>query len=397
MTRPGDTVLILGVEGIATVISTREPVLGQKCIIIPDGTGGNIAIKPFNTYDHDEGVAMPLPCGSAGYVVSEPPNYLPPSFESGVPMSCQQGQPSTNGWTCSSGCPINPSTHPTPGETCRRAYGLPLLWTDENACTHSLGSGSWRANKEYHWDVTLDYYGCRSRCYQIYEDGTPQGYKVYCPLYGKETVVGHYMSDGHTSGTTYPNGCYKTSNRYVKRIRKVAILDGQIVDAFYSYACNGPKTVCPRFNGGSGTPFPVCGIKGANDKGPSFSPGQKPAGCKNHAHLSFDGWVIPGGEETVSTKRCDLTKATEGIRSNSDGGIVCKFFSPSGQIGQTVNSGDVRLPISPDTPNQYGKAGSILSASATISIPGSISSDYTRVPSRQQKSGTACIFTIGRY
>ncbi len=398
MTRLGDTVLILGVEGIATVISTREPVLGQKCIIIPDGTGGNIAIKPFNTYDHDEGVAMPLPCGSAGYVVSEPPNYLPPSWENGFPMSCQQGEPQTNGWTCSSGCPINPSTHPTPGETCRRAYRLPLLWTDANACTHSLGSGSWRANKIYHWDVTITYYGCGSkRCYQIYEDGTPQGYKVYCKLYGTETAVAYQMVGGVTSGTKSPKGCYNTNNRFAKRSWKAAVLDGQLVDAFYSYACNGPKTVCPRFNGGSGTPFPVCGIKGANDKGPSFTgPGSKPSGCRYQAYLGFDGWVVPGGEQNTSTG-CVLGKASEGGRNLSDGNIRCKFMSPTGTMADMSGAGDVRFPISPTNTNGFGKAGSSLGVNANISIGGYTSGDYTRLPVRQTKTGNVKAMTIGRY
>lgn len=401
MARIGEQVLAFTYEGRTSgmvAISMREPAVGDKVVVMGADGGGSVAIKPFHAYAGDDGLGVPLPCGTGVSLVGEPPNYLPPSFESGVPMSCQQGQPSTNGWTCSSGCPINPSTHPTQGELCKRAYNIPLPMTDKNACTHTTGSVSWKANAKYHWDVTITYYGCGSnRCYQIYEDGTPDGYKVFCKLYGTETAVAYQMVGGVTSGTKSPKGCYNTNNRFAKRTWKAAVLDGKLVDAFYAYACNGPKRVCPLYNGGAGTPFPVCGIKGANDKGPAYTPGQKPAGCKNHAHLSFDGWVIPGGEETVSTKRCDLTKATEGIRSNSDGGIVCKFFSPDGQIGQTVNSGDVILPISPDTPNQYGKAGSILSAQATISIPSSKSSDYTRYPTRQQKSGTACIFTIGRY
>ena len=255
MARLGEKVLAITPQGETSgmvAISVRSPTVGSKVLAI-ETDAGTIAVQPMNAYDGDEGIGFPLPCGATVFLPSEPPNYLPPSWESGFGMSCQQGVPQTNGWTCSGSCPINPSYHPTPGETCRRAYRLPLLWTDANACTHSLGSGSWRANKEYHWDVTITYYGCGSkRCYQIYEDGTPQGYKVYCKLYGTETAVAYQMVGGVTSGTKSPKGCYNTNNRFAKRSWKAAVLDGQLVDAFYSYACNGPKTVCPRFNGGSG-------------------------------------------------------------------------------------------------------------------------------------------------
>ena len=396
MPRIGEKVLRFP-TGVQTVsMGGRKPKVGDKVIRITTPEGPTLSVKQFNAYEGDEGVSCPLPCGMKAFMASEPPNYLPQSWASGFGMSCSQGIPQTSGWTCSGSCPINPSTHPTPGETCRRAYGLPLPWTDANACTHSLGSGSWRANMTYHWDVTFNYYGCRSRCYQEYEQYGGGTYKVYCPLYGTETVVAHQMSNGAVSGTTYPQGCYKTSNRYVTRIWKAAALDGQFVDAFYSYACNGPKTVCPRFNGGAGTPFPVCGIKGANDKGPSFSPGQKPAGCKNQGYLSFDGWSVPGGEQNANTG-CVLGKATEGARSQSDDVIRCKFMSPSGSIGEVSGAGDVVNPISPSNTSAFGKAGSQLSVNANISIGGRVDMDYTRVPTRYSKSGTACAFTIGRY
>jgi len=59
--------------------------------------------------------------------------------------------------------------------------------------------------------------------------------------------------------------------------------------------------------------------------------------------------------------------------------------------------GTVQLGISPTNPSGWGKAGDTINAHATISISGYRSMDYTRVPVRQSKSGTAKAVTIGRF
>lgn len=398
MVRIGDQVVAIKSSGnVVCAVGSRTPVLGQKCVVMPDGSGGYIAVKPLNNYPGDDGICTPLPCGAAVSLVGEPPNYLPASWESGFGMSCSQGIPQTTGWTCSGSCPINPSTHPTPGETCRRAYGLSLYWRDSGACTHSFGSGSWRANAYFHHDVNLVYYGCSKHCYQEFEQYGGGTYKRYCPYYETETVVGIYMQGGGQTGTQWPAGCFNhPARKYLRTVPKAVDENGQMVDPFYSYACNGPRTVCPLFRGGAGTPFAVCGIKGSGDKGPSFSPGPKPVGCKNQGFLNFDGWSVPGGEQNANTN-CVLGKATEGTRSQSDDTIRCKFMSPSGTVGELSGAGDVVNPISPANTNAFGQAGSQLSVNANISIGGRVDMDYTRIPARQSKNGNACVFTIGRY
>lgn len=58
---------------------------------------------------------------------------------------------------------------------------------------------------------------------------------------------------------------------------------------------------------------------------------------------------------------------------------------------------NIRLGITPNNPNGWGKSGDTITAHATISISGYRSMDYTQKPVRQSKSGTARASTIGRF
>ena len=64
---------------------------------------------------------------------------------------------------------------------------------------------------------------------------------------------------------------------------------------------------------------------------------------------------------------------------------------------EIIGSGTARLGISPKNLSGFGKAGDTINATATIAIEGGYSDDYTRVPSRASRSGTAAAITIGRF
>lgn len=286
MSRIGDVVLALKVGQTITAISTRPPTLGQKCIIVPDGNGGNIAVKPFNTYEKDEGIVMPLPCGSSAFLPGEPPNYLPRSWESGVTVSCQQGVPSTDGWECKPTCPINPVFNPCP----RGANGGRVNDRNPNFCTnenriHNYWRDHWYKNQVLHPAVYTQTYSCASSCPRL----------GYCSASGNTT-------EHRPVGCSYPNK-YRTITRTL------------VSEAYYSYSCNG----CPNYNDGKG--LIVCKYSP-----PPFSPGQKPSVCQNKGYLDFTGWNIPGGEGSTASGACTMSKATEGVRTNTSAGdIRCKF------------------------------------------------------------------------
>jgi hypothetical protein len=64
---------------------------------------------------------------------------------------------------------------------------------------------------------------------------------------------------------------------------------------------------------------------------------------------------------------------------------------------EITGSGTARIGISPTNRTAFGKAGDRINATATISIAGGYSDDYTRVPSRATRSGSAKAITIGRF
>lgn len=403
MVRLGDTVTIVESDsGTIATIGGKTIGIGKRVVSLP-ADGLSIAVRQFNTYAGDDGVSLPLPCGTRAFIPSEPPNYLPQSWEKGFGMSATQGTPTTQGWSCSSGCPINPTYHPTPEETCRRAYGLSMYYRNASACTHATGSGSWRANQYLHRDVLKTYWGCSQHC-QVdglkYNPRTNRNevVKVPCPIYGTERTTMLNLINNNLYGNEPPGGCVYPNRRYRKRQEYLALDEnGNLVAPFYSYSCNWPKTVCPLYNGGAGTPFPVCPIKSASAVGPAdnFPTPSKPSGCAYHDHLSFLGWNIPGSTTTEGTS-CVLEKATEGAANRSDDNIRCTFSYPTGSATLT-GAGDLRLPISPTNLNGDGKAGTPLSASAAISIASEVDMDYTRIPTRKTQSGIACAFSQGRY
>lgn len=282
MVRIGERILAFTTQGVTSGmvgISIRDPVVGQKVLIVPTGTGGTIAIRPFNTYTGDEGVAMPLPCGCTVYLPGEPPDYL--NMESAI--SCQQGVPTTDGWECNSTCNVHPVFNPC-------ARGANGGWVNElNAmfCQNDVPPRNyeykyWQANRTLHPEVREEWWSCGS----------------YCRLY-----QGCTADKGNTK-VHIPTGCRAPSQRtYSWKV---------IQPAYYSYACGG----CPNFNGGRG-------IAPCRTSTPPFSPGQKPA-CQYPANLQFLGWYIPGGSGSVS-KTCVLNKVSEAVQTNPTGEIRCHF------------------------------------------------------------------------
>ena len=287
MVRLGEKIIALTTQGINSGmigISIRDPQVGQSVLAIPNGTGGTISVCPFNAYEGDEGVAFPLPCGCSVFLAGEPPNYLPSDWESGVSVSCQQGVPYTDGWECKETCPINPIFNP---------------------CARGDNSG---------WVNDRDYWFCRNTnaprqyAYKFWQQNTTTHDPVYqvscrtdCPA-----KCGLYPY----SGTSIPLGCARPM-QYLNRT--------EISPGYTTYGCTGRAGTCPNYAGGAG-------IKKCANSPPIFEPGNKPKSCKYPANLDFTGWFIPGGEGSVSSGSCVMSKATEGARTRTSvEDIRCKF------------------------------------------------------------------------
>jgi len=330
MVRIGERVLAFTVQGVTSGmvgISTRDPVIGQKVLIAPTGDGGTVAIRPFNTYTGDDGVAMPLPCGSSVYLPGEPANYLPASWESGFGMSCMQSAPSTGGWSCAASCPISPYH----GYICNRGEsGGSADIYNSGFCIHSQYSGVWRGNKDNNWRYQRTKWYCPggsgAACpsYKIPVFKLVNGKWVidhyeYCKGAGQDTYV-RIDRYGPTIGSKTPAaGCNSPGQRINGG---TSILDASGYPARDYWQCyGGAGGTCPRYNGGSGTR--KCSIQ--NGKGPAYEPGLKPTGCKYQSSLNFDGWDVGGGSQSASSGSCVLNKATEGAKNSSDDSIQCVF------------------------------------------------------------------------
>jgi hypothetical protein len=387
MVRLGEDIVIVESDsGTIGIIGGREIGIGKRVVSLPSD-GLPIAVRQFNTYVGDDGVSIPLPCGTRAFIASEPPNYLPTSWESGFPMSCQQGTPRTDGWKCSASCPINPGV----GHICQR--GEDNGWIDPyniNYCHHSDYASIWQGNADNNWHFKKWKYYCNPSCPWVTYKDMFTGATRHCPStnngknYGPDTYRVQMRAGGTWTGSKTPSaGC-------VSQLQRVEVYLGAFDQAGHPaqdrWGCNGPRSVCPNYNGGAGVI--KCAI--GPDPADRFPVMRKPTGCRQPTYIDFSGWVIPGDTQSTSAS-CVLAKATEGAANRSNGEIRCVFSLPSGST-ELTGQGDLRLPISPTN-----LEGTPLTATASIGINGGVSYDYTRYPSRQSKTGTACAFTQGRY
>ena len=62
-----------------------------------------------------------------------------------------------------------------------------------------------------------------------------------------------------------------------------------------------------------------------------------------------------------------------------------------------MSSFNTRFPVSPQNPSGFGKAGTIATARISVSIPGYITYDWTRIPTSYTATGNAKARTVGRY
>lgn len=396
MVRIGEDIVIVESDsGTIGIIGGREIGIGKKIVSLPSD-GVPISVRQFNTYVGDDGVSIPLPCGSRVFIPAEPPNYLPPAWESGFGMSCQQGNPYTDGWSCSDACPIHPVTN-----LCKRgANGGSVNIYDAGFCVHPTYKSVWIANKDNNWVWSRKKYYCPQQCPYRRITNIKNGVTTYhwCPGWGTQdrysggTDTWYYEGRyGGSFGSMYPAaGCDHPPSRLGPV--EITKLDSGYNPARDFYNCyGGAGGICKFYNGGAGTP--PCPI-GPNPK-ETFPRPSKPARCANPMYISFLGWIIPGGENSTGAS-CVLQKATEGAANRSSGPIRCKFSYPTGEE-ELSGQGDLRLPISPTNLEGDGKAGTPLSATASISISGEVNLDYTRIPTRKTSSGTVCAFTQGRY
>lgn len=289
------------------ILGARTPRVGDRVLLVPTADGKKYYIlKPYNAYQDDQCITLPLRNNRVGVCIAgEPPNYIHPSWGgnggSGMSFGCTEGVPSTSGWTCNGSCPISPNA----GNICNRErYGW-IDPEDPNFCIHPSYKYHWTGNRyAYFWKYK---WMCLSSCkWREYKDMF-SGVTRRCPNYGAVTWQIVFLG-GSKEGQTAPSGCYDSSYRR-----------GQLYSIMYYYKCDG----CPGVNGS----LAPCTIQ--NGKGPVFSPGGKPSGCRYPQYLSFDGWEQPGASDSAQTA-CAFSKGTEGISTNSnqsgDGNIRCKFM-----------------------------------------------------------------------
>lgn len=323
MVRVGENVLGVTIAGETSgmvAISMKDPAVGDTVLMV-NTDSGNIAVRPFNIYTGDEGVSVPLPCGSQVFLSGEPPNYLPLNWENGFGMSCMQSAPETDGWICGSGCVINPAS----GYICNRYQsGGSVNRYNSGFCIHPSYSGIWRANKDNDWSYQVTYYTCHKS--PIYDTrGRIIGYfkcsaVSTCISAYKTTFVTQSRYGGSSGGSSAPYGCTIPGNRVVSSgPTRYNSSGGAARDYWQCYGGSGGA--CPWYNYGRGTPS--CQ---ASPRPPTYSPGpNKPASCRYPSQLSFSGWDVGGGSQSASSGSCVLNKATEGAKNSSDDTIQCVF------------------------------------------------------------------------
>ena len=315
MVRIGEKVMIFQADGSVVAMDVKSPTSNQRAIIIDDGEGGKVAVKCLNTYEKDEGLVFPTPCGGQAFLPSEPPDYFRGTpMQTGMACSASQGVPETGGWVCAPTCGFRKELG-----YCRISVGHAQNPFDGNWCTHQIGVNSWRANE--HVRHRNQKYGCAKNsqyCDQFYKGWDSKLKKhIYCEYV---TVTRDIVKDanGNIISGSLNGACPKPGNLVVLAETRVK-----------GFACNYPKTVCPYFNNGNGTVMCTHGPSSP----PPFQPGNKPASCKNHGALAFTGWNVPG-DSASNEIRCVFSKATEGMAGSTvtssqvpgdDDKIQCSF------------------------------------------------------------------------
>lgn len=315
MVRVGEKVLIVkSSDGSVTAMDVKAAATGKKAIIIVGDDGSKIAVRCLNTYLEDEGLVVPLPCGSKAFLPSEPPDYFWNTAlnESGAGMgcSCSQGAPETNGWQCAADCGFRKELG-----ICKISLGYMQNIYDPNFCSHQIGRNYWYGN-EYVKETTLNYACAHNAqyCPHFYL-GWYNNKHNYCPNHvsAKATVIkdesGNIVYDNRGGACPHPEYLVVVGESRRK-----------------AYAC-ARKIVCPYYNGGAGTV--MCSYGPSSP--PPFSPGVYPAGCQNPGGLSFTGWEVPGGSNSEQIQ-CVFNKATEGMSGDTtkasgfgDENIQCIF------------------------------------------------------------------------
>lgn len=291
MVRIGEKVMIFQADGSVVAMDVKSPTSNQRAIIIDDGEGGKVAVKCLNTYEKDEGLVFPTPCGGQAFLPSEPPDYFRGTpMQTGMACSVSQGVPETDGWACASNCQFRKELG-----VCKISLGYAQNIYDPNFCSHEIGRGYWYGNE--YIKQTTQYFGCgRSSCPQFYVgwDDVKKEH-IYCSSIASATGTviknefGDIVSDTRGGCPNIP-GMVVTGEERIK-----------------GYACS--RTIaCPYYNGGGGTKMCTHGPSSP----PPFQPGNKPASCQNHGALAFTGWNVPG-DSASNEIRCVFSKATEGM------------------------------------------------------------------------------------
>lgn len=340
----------------AAIFPYRLPKVGDRVLIVHvDGKDSPFFIKPYRSYKGDQVLMVPIN-GNPDNVVMIPDvrDYMPPSWQGGFGMICQGQAPTSSGWTCQSGCPRNPDTHPTPGETCKLGAGIGLDYTSRVSCTHDVGRSYWQLNHYYIWDYTDYYYNCKTKCLWKTVSGSSTVTHA-CAGYGIQTTVREHIYAGkhdHWSGNKipaqkdFPGGCY-----FRKQVGTSGPMMNEGTPAKWTYSCF--KLIAKYGSHGEtctyypGVQFPVCTLKSKGQKGPEFSGATPTKPCRaigghSKAELDpfcvFDGWISEGNSASAETT-CIFGKASETVDAFADDNmeIRCKFMSPTGATVKEQN------------------------------------------------------------
>ena len=316
MVRIGEKVMVFQADGTVVAMDVKSPATNQRAFILDDGEGGKIAVKCLNTYEKDEGLVFPTPCGGRAFLPSEPPDYFRGTpMQTGMACSASQGVPETNGWVCAPTCGFRAELG-----ICKISLGYMQNIYDPNFCTHVTGRNYWYGN-EYIKEWSL-YYGCPmdARLCPKYYLGWYNNKHNYCPS-SRTGVMANVKKD------EYGNIVYDSRPGVCPAPNYLVVIGETRRKA---YAC-ARRRACPYYNGGRGTK--MCSFGPSSP--PPFQPGGKPPAnvCQNPGGLSFTGWEVPGGSNSNEI-RCAFSKATEGMAGSlttssqvpgDDDKIQCSF------------------------------------------------------------------------
>ena len=112
---------------------------------------------------------------------------------------------------------------------------------------------------------------------------------------------------------------------------------------------------------------------------------------------TFNGWFLPGSMNEMWFQ-VELRKATEGVEIVASRSIRCMLLDSLGNwYMDSFGGGSVRLPISPNNREGFGKAGDVLVVGFQIAVGDSYSYNPNVVPTPQTARGKITGGTVGRY